>query len=271
MNAYGTYVKDVATGIFMGASMLVPSFSAGTAALVAGRYELVLRLIDMWREILLAPITHYQMILRGVSLGVGVVATVASLANVIATAMTSWETQVISFFIGLILATALVFTPSAREWTRGRTWIGIATVTMLVSLTQYVTATIPLTVYTAPLLAILAVTAMLLPGVSGSYMLLVVGTYGAMIQALSNPLSNTGVLIVFGVTGIIYAELIADGIITLLDNHRDTAHTLIFALLLSGGCLLIYQHGQSYSTLPYLALGLTTYPVIDYLQTNKST
>lgn len=271
MQKTSTYVKDVATGVFMGASMLVPSFSAGTAALVAGRYELVLRLIDQWRMILLTPITHSHMILRGASLGVGVVATVATLASVIAKALTTWETQVISFFIGLILATALVFTPSAKEWTQGTTWIGMSTVAVLVALTQYVTATIPFTVYTAPLLAILAVTAMLLPGVSGSYMLLVVGTYEAMIQALSNPLSNTVILLVFGVTGIIYAELIADGIITVLNNHRDTAHTLIFALLLSGGCLLIYQHGQSYTTVPYLALGLTSYPIIDYLQTNKST
>jgi putative membrane protein len=266
-----TYVNDVATGIFMGASMLVPSFSAGTAALVAGRYELLLRLIDQWRSLLLNPITERHLIFRGASLGIGILSTVASLATVIATALSSWESQVISFFIGLILATALVFVPAVAEWRQTRTWYGLAIVGALVALTQYVTTTIPLTVYTAPILAVFAVTAMLLPGVSGSYVLLVVGAYHAMIQALSDPLNHVSVLGVFVVTSVIYAEVIADGIVKLLENNESLAHTLIFALLLSGGGLLIIQNGVTYTTAPYLIIGLTTYPVIDYLQTNKST
>ena len=75
---------------------------------------------------------------------------------------------------------------------------------------------IPVGVWTAPLLAILSVTAMLLPGVSGSYILLVFGAYTGMIQALSTPGSSWAVLTLFIITGVVYAEFISGQIVTVM-------------------------------------------------------
>lgn len=200
----------------------------------------------------------------------GAIASVVLLTRFISGLIRSYETSVLAFFTGVIAATALSFTPSLQEWHDRGTWLVFIGILFVLVATIPLNLQIPVGVWTAPLLAILSVTAMLLPGVSGSYILLVFGAYTGMIQALSTPGSSWAVLTVFIITGVVYAEFISGQIVTVMQSLRSTAYTAIFALLIGGAVLIAYNNRFSATSIPFLVAGLALYPVVETLQTNKS-
>jgi putative membrane protein len=262
-------VADALAGAFMGFAALLPSFSAGTAALITNRYEFFLSLISEWRSIALHPFANRQSILRAAAIGIGGILVVFGLASAINQLLAAAETQVLSFFAGLVFATSLLFTPDLASLPQTGHSIALITGASLVIIGNIVGGNLPLTVYTAPVLAVLAVTAMLLPGVSGSYVLLVLGSYQAMLEAIINPASNILLLLVFGITAIVYAEVAANFLTWLIERYRDQAMTGLFAMLVAGGVLILLRTSITATTLIFAVLGLSTYPLLATIQTNK--
>jgi len=261
--------KDFLAGLFMGIASLLPSFSAGTAALITGRYEFLLDCIDRWRTIVTHPITHKNTIYRGGLLALGILTAISLLAPILQLLLNTSKPYLLSFFAGLIFATTLCFLPSKEQTTKPSVWFFILAGSGLIFATRLITAEIALTVITAPFLAVLAVTAMLLPGVSGSYMLLVVGAYQTMIHAITTPVDNAVLLSVFFVTAIIYAEIIASTLHHLMTTYREQAYHVILGMLVAGGIILLTDIPASLLTGGFLLLGIGTYPVLERIQSNK--
>lgn len=261
--------KDFLAGLFMGIASLLPSFSAGTAALITGRYEFLLECIDQWRNILAQPVKHKEFILRGSLLGLGIIAAISLLAPILQLFLRTGKPYLLSFFAGLIFATTLCFLPSKKELRKPSVWLFILGGCALIFATRLITAEISLTVITAPFLAILAVTAMLLPGVSGSYMLLVVGAYQAMIDAITNPIDHVVLLVVFFITAVIYAEIIASSLHYVITTQTRRAYQVILGMLVAGGIILLTDISLSFLTSLFFLVGIATYPLLDHIQTNK--
>ena len=179
----------------MGAADVVPGVSGGTIALITGIYrELIFTLSNLrprlfgvwwrrgfaafWREGNLGFLT---------TLLAGIVTSILLLANLIVWLMTHYEVPVWSFFCGLILASIAVVLRPLRHFGPA-IWavflLGVLTAGWVVSRPGLdALGLMPLTFFLAGSVAICA---MILPGISGSFILLLLGMYLPVLEALRN-------------------------------------------------------------------------------------
>ena len=187
----GLYLR----GVLMGAADLVPGVSGGTIALITGIYDRFIAAIAS------VGVGALSMVLSGkikdawthvdgnflVAVGAGILSSVVALASLLNWLLLNYPLPLWSLFCGLILASAIhLFYTSRVDWT-GRdyalwlTGVGVATVISLMQATQLPVG--PASVFFA---GAVAISAMLLPGISGSFLLLILGMYQPVISALVN-------------------------------------------------------------------------------------
>ena len=254
----GIYLRGVA----MGAADAVPGVSGGTIALVTGIYErLVTAITDIDPGLLtLLPRLHTRAgreELRRelaamdlgflVALGLGVFTAIVTVSRVLEVALEEFTALTFAFFFGLILASAVVLYGEVSVNTPRRA--GAAVVGLLVGflLTGELTAVLPTTPVVALLAGGIAVSAMILPGISGSFLLLVLGQYGYAVRSLSGftdaivALDPAGlrthgaVVVAFGIGGVAGLLTITRVIEYALEHHR--AATIAFLVSLMVGAL----------------------------------
>ncbi|WP_317931847.1 DUF368 domain-containing protein [Halioxenophilus sp. WMMB6] len=188
------YLLLFARGVAMGAADVVPGVSGGTVAFITGIYE---ELIDSLRSIGLVtvvtlvkrgPLAAWQEINGNFLLAVfgGVLLSLFSLANVIEYALATFPILVWSFFWGLVLASVWHLSRQLRPFTAGALlWFGVGVACALaISLLRPVA--LPGYWYVMTLGGAIAICAMILPGISGSFLLLLLGLYPIFIAALSD-------------------------------------------------------------------------------------
>lgn len=175
----------------MGAADVVPGVSGGTVAFISGIYQ---RLLDAIRAFnpravqLLARegVPAFWRHVDGTFLLVllaGIITSVLLFARLITVALANYPTCVWAFFFGLIVASSWFL---ARQ-------VSWRTVTGLLFLTGLATALVigelrPTQLDVQPLIIFgsgaLAICAMILPGISGSFILLLLGMYSNVLEAL---------------------------------------------------------------------------------------
>jgi len=181
-------------GACMGAADTVPGVSGGTIAVILGVYE---RLIAALTSIDPLAVRHFtslhtpearaalaEDLLRMdapflLVLGAGVLSAAATLATVMHVAVDRYPAPTYAFFFGLIAASAVVLYRYAGATTPRRgvvAAIGFVLAFLVTdpSLRAALGATTPLVLFVA---GAIAISAMVLPGVSGSFLLLVMGLY----------------------------------------------------------------------------------------------
>ena len=182
-------------GVAMGAADLVPGVSGGTIALITGIYT---RLIAAIASV--GPST-LSLLLRGrvsdawkaidgpflLVLGAGIATAVIGLASLLDWLLQHFPLPLWAAFSGLVLASALSLVKqnyrlwSSKEWPLFIIGIGVA---VFVGLTQAVQ--LPITPWGVFLAGSVAICAMILPGISGSFLLLLMGMYQVIISAVVN-------------------------------------------------------------------------------------
>lgn len=190
------YAGIALTGFAMGIAEVVPGFSGGTVALVAGVYERLIAVLRQgvrsaalaaqgrWRDARLA-LAEVEWPFA-VVLGAGMLLALFTTASTLQGLIEDHPTEVSAVFLGLVLGAVSV---AARRLWAPRAWHG-AVVAAAAVLTFFGLAFSPAADADPGLLVIfvsvtIAVCAWILPGVSGSFLLLIMGVYGAVIQALS--------------------------------------------------------------------------------------
>lgn len=179
----------------MGAADVVPGVSGGTIALVLGIYQ---KLIDTVRDgaralgtLARGDIRGFVDRLRGIDfwfiipLGLGILIAVGSLASVIETQLHDNPEEMAGLFFGLVVASVVVGLGLLTERT-AQAWTIMAAVAVAVFfLLGYQSGPV---VDPAPLVFVgagaLAICAMILPGISGSFILLMIGMYAAVIHTI---------------------------------------------------------------------------------------
>ncbi|MCC2617984.1 DUF368 domain-containing protein [Aestuariibacter halophilus] len=176
----------------MGAADAVPGVSGGTIALMTGVYE---ELIHALRQF--GPHTLMLLFKQGIkpawqqvhgsfllALFGGVLLSLLTIANAVLHWMDTVPERLWGFFFGLVLATVFSVARHVQQWHLRSIVafvVGTAAAYAITTLTPGQLVATPLTVFVA---GMIAVCAMILPGISGSFMLLLMGMYTAMLSAI---------------------------------------------------------------------------------------
>ncbi len=194
-------------GVCMGSADIVPGVSGGTIALITGIYEDLLTAIKsvdftMIRRLAVFDLKgalaefHLRFLL---SLFLGIGLAILSLARLMNYLLHHHPTPTWSLFFGLIAASVWVVGRKVEKWSPGAVVMligGAAAGYMIVAL---VPAATPETMDFVFLSGLVAICAMILPGISGAFILLILGKYEFITATLKNPflLSNLEIIAVF--------------------------------------------------------------------------
>lgn len=196
-----------AKGFCMGSADVIPGVSGGTIALITGIYEdliAALRSFDikMLRKVISMDLkgalaeVHIRFLM---ALFCGIIAAILSLAQLMNYLLHYHPVQIWSLFFGLIVASILVIGKQVSNWV-GQAGIcfvaGIIAAAIIVNLIPIQT---PEDLWFIFLCGVVAICAMILPGISGAFILLILGKYEFITATLKNPflMENIIVIMVF--------------------------------------------------------------------------
>lgn len=201
----------VLKGMGMGAADVVPGVSGGTIAFIAGIYD---ELIDSIKSV---NLTALRLLVRGrvaefwrhvngtflLSILTGIGISVFSLAKIITWLLVEQPVLVWSFFFGLVLASTWSVARSIKGWD----WKTVAAFVCGTAAAWFITAATPAeTPSNLPFVFVcgaIAICAMILPGISGSFILVLLGKYFYIMEAVKTlDLVVLGVFIVGASVGI---------------------------------------------------------------------
>ena len=231
------YLLLFAKGMAMGAADVVPGVSGGTVAFITGIYDELLRSIASVPEALLQllrgrvarawQIANVNFLLV---LFAGILTSVFSLARLITWLLAEQPIPVWSFFFGLILVSShLVAREISRwNWTRALSFVvGIAFAWWITVAAPMQWGSDPLSLFFAGAIAICA---MILPGISGSFLLLLMGLYALVLGAVKS--LDLAVLAVFAAGCLVGILSFSRLLSWLLSRYRDLTLAFLTGLML---------------------------------------
>ena len=237
-NGNVNYVKTALIGLLMGAAEVVPGVSGGTIAFISGIYERLINAIKQFTPALLLRLknegfmavwhavdANFLLALFG---GMGV--SIILFARGISYLMVEQPIFLWSFFFGLVIASTWIV---MRQISRFGFDLVIFTV-IGTSVGMLVTTVIPLELPpTAGFLFVggaIAVCAWILPGLSGSFILLILGLYGAVIDAIKN--FELDLLLALGLGCFIGLISFAQLLSKLFRDHKDKTLAVLTGFML---------------------------------------
>ena len=238
MRTVKDYILLFLKGMGMGGADVVPGVSGGTIAFITGIYEELLnsiKSIDKTAiQLLLAlKIADFWKHINGnflITLFSGIFISIISLAKLIHYLLNHQPIQLWSFFFGLIIISALVVSRQIKQWKIHVIISGIAGILIAFFITGATPATTPDNYLFIFLSGAIAICAMILPGISGSFILLILGKYEFIIEAVKE--LNILVIIVFGfgcVLGLLsFSRLVS----WLLNKYHDLTVALLAGFMI---------------------------------------
>ncbi len=230
----------VGRGVAMGAADVVPGVSGGTIALLTGIYDRLIGSVHdgarvlgrLVRGDLRGAVRQLVRVDWGflVPLLIGLLGAVVLLAGVIEDALVDHPEPMAGLFLGLV-ATSVVVTRRGVAWTGGRlVTAGIVGVALFVALGWQgapVADPSALALFAAGAVAICA---MVLPGISGSFLLLMLGMYATVIDIIDERLLADAA--VFGLGAILGLACFSTLLARLLAERSDDVLAVLVGLLL---------------------------------------
>ncbi|WP_298901572.1 DUF368 domain-containing protein [uncultured Psychroserpens sp.] len=181
-------------GIAMGAADVVPGVSGGTIAFISGIYEELIESIDnlnlgvfkIWKQ---QGFKAAWSSINGtflLALFSGILISILSLAKLIKYLLHNEPILLWSFFFGLVLASVLYIAKQIKSWSLSV----IAAIAITSVLSYFITLAEPFASPDSSLYLLfcgfIAIIAMILPGVSGAFILLILGAYETAINTVNN-------------------------------------------------------------------------------------
>lgn len=225
-------------GFFMGTADIIPGVSGGTIAFIFGIYKQLVDSIKLvtghtlklvlkakFREAVLS--VPYNFLLP---LAFGILSAVFLMAGLVHFLLSNYPEHVWGFFFGLVLASIFIVFKTVGKWT----WGNILGFLVASIITFFVVGTVPVETPNNPLMLFfsgaIAICAMILPGISGSYILLVLGQYSLILEAvLQRDLLSLGIFVAgcaFGIS--LFARLLS----WLFANYKDIALAVLTGIML---------------------------------------
>ena len=235
--SFKDYFYLFATGVTMGSADVVPGVSGGTMAFIMGVYqELIdgiksfdLEVVKLLLRLRIREATERVPWRFLLALGSGIGAAIITLAGIITWLLEHHPIFLYSFFFGLVLA-SIVAIGTHIEWSGG----AVATLLAGTILAYWIVGLVPVQMPHDPVTLLLSgmvgITAMILPGISGSFILLILGQYAFVLNAIKNfdvlTLLPFGVGVVIGITG--FARILS----WLLHHYHQMTITLLVGFMI---------------------------------------
>lgn len=181
-------------GLLMGAADIVPGVSGGTMAFITGIYDTLLASIRSFDLVFLRKLSGLDFAgawahVNGAFLSAlvaGIATSIFSLAQIVSWLLEHHPVPLWAFFFGLILASALVLLGEVTRWSAA-VFLSLtagAAIALLIALSPVVNLDVGLAgVFLAGFVAICA---MILPGISGSFILVLLGMYSTVLVAIKS-------------------------------------------------------------------------------------
>ncbi|KAF9658260.1 DUF368 domain-containing protein [Tenacibaculum sp. ZH5_bin.1] len=226
------YFVIMLKGIAMGAADVVPGVSGGTIAFISGIYEELLGSISNINLKLLKTLkkegfkSAWKQVNGNflVTLFVGIFISIVSLAKMISWLLMHHPVLVWSFFFGLVLASVIYIAKQVTQWNL------VSGILLMLGaiLAYYITTLNPLVSENSSmsfmfLAGAIAICAMILPGISGSFILVLLGAYKPVLAAVNNRDLTT--ITVVGLGAIVGLLLFSRVLKYLFENYKN--HTLV--------------------------------------------
>lgn len=182
-----------AKGVAMGAANVIPGVSGGTIALITGIYE---RLINALKS---GDITSVKLLLSGKFsdfwqridgrwlsiLIAGVAISIVTLAKLFEYLLQHHEQLTMAFFFGLILVSIWYVAKRIEHW-KPSVWIALAIgASVAILIATLAPASENASFAYVFLCGVIAISSMILPGLSGSFVLIIMGNYALVLGAIS--------------------------------------------------------------------------------------
>jgi putative membrane protein len=236
-----TFLKGMAMGI----AEIIPGVSGGTIAFITGIYEKLLDSIKAFRPSLLVTLKNDG--IKGVwneingtflvALFGGMAVSIVLFTKLITGLMETNKEMLWAFFFGLIVASAIFIGRMIKEW--DLKIVGILLVGLAIAF--YITIAAPAqgtdALWMVFLAGMIAISAMILPGISGSFILLLMGMYQIILPAVSafideRSMETLTVVAVFGVGCLIGILTFANIFSWTFKNYKEQTLALLTGFMI---------------------------------------
>ncbi len=240
-------------GLAMGSADVVPGVSGGTIAFITGIYTELLDSIKsinlnalriLFRE---GPRAFWQAI-NGtfmLTLGSGILLAIVTLARGIHYLLVNHPIMVWAFFLGLIVAACWHMAKEVRHWTPLLIGLFAAGAVIAGVISSATPTELPLNAFTLILAGSIAICAMILPGISGSFMLLLMGMYAPVIGAVKG--LDIAVLGLFA-TGAVIGLLSFTRLLSWLLHHYYQAMLALLTGFMAGSLVKVWPWKETLLT-----------------------
>ncbi|AQT60874.1 DUF368 domain-containing protein [Cellvibrio sp. PSBB023] len=232
------YLLILLKGLCMGAADVVPGVSGGTIAFITGIYDEWLSSLKRCTPAVLLMLKRDGIVktwqyINGnflVALFGGILISLKTFAAIVLLAMDSYPILVWAFFSGLVAASIYLLVRAQRGWGVVE-FIGLVLgVLFILAISYMAPAQLPGHGWILFLGGFVAICAMILPGISGSFILLLVGLYPVFLQAIHH--LEIGKLLWFGagcVTGLI---VFSRFLLWLLNSYHSQTLAVLIGFLI---------------------------------------
>lgn len=232
------YIFITLKGIAMGAADVVPGVSGGTIAFISGIYEELITSINninlsLFKTLKKDGLKAAWQQLNGnflLALFVGIFISLFSLATLVSWLLTNQPVLLWSFFFGLVTASVFFVGKEITKWN-----IGAILLLALGAITAYFLTTLPPSenVDSLPFLFLsgaLAVCAMILPGISGAFILVLLGSYEIILNAVHE--KNVKIVMIVGFGAVFGLLSFAKLLKWMFTNYKNLTLALLTGFIL---------------------------------------
>lgn len=239
-------------GIAMGAADVVPGVSGGTIAFISGIYEELITTIHQldfgffkhWKKegFKTAWKTYNLSFLLALFLGIAI--SILSLAKLITWLLEAYPIQVWSFFFGLVIASILYVGRQITRWNMK----AVLALFLAIALSYFITIANPLgasnSLFFLFFAGFIAIIAMILPGISGAFILLLLGAYAIVVGTISNFIESITSLnfdlfkksvlemIVFSIGALVGLKTFSRVLNWMFANHKNTTLAVLTGFMI---------------------------------------
>jgi putative membrane protein len=247
------YIKLFFKGVFMGIADAIPGVSGGTIALLLGIYEELISTISGLNFSLITKLKNngfksFWESLNGnflITLVLGIGISLILFVKISANLLTSHPLYVWSFFLGLILATVYVIYKLIESWNL----VNMISTLLMIAFSIILTSdsldiSDDTNLFYILICGIIASSAMILPGISGSLILVILGVYKILVEALDN--LDIRIITSFIVGAIIGVISFSKILKWLFRNYKSLAYSIMLGLVI-GSIEKIWPWNKSFS------------------------
>ena len=193
MRTVKDYMMLVLKGAAMGAADVIPGVSGGTIAFMTGIFEELVGSINSFdstavRLLFTGKIKEFWKHINGsflMAVGSGILLSVITLAKIMLYLLNNHPIETWAFFFGLIVASSIFILRGVKGWSVASVLFTIFGIILGVTVCTLSPTETPNELWFIFLSGAIAICAMILPGISGSFILLILGKYEYIMESIS--------------------------------------------------------------------------------------